>query len=214
MAMYEPEPLDRLIRLCRSHGVLTIADEVMTGFGRTGRLFASDYLDEEPDMVCLSKGITGGVLPLGVTSCRKEVFEAFLSEDKHKMFFHGHSFTANSISCATALASLDLLLEPGCQEGIRRIEKRHEEFCRVLSVHENASNARVRGTILAVDAGAGGGTYFHSSRDAFYSYFIENGVLLRPLGNVIYTIPPFCITDEQLDKIYQVIVGVLDEIIR
>ena len=210
MIMYEPAPLDELIRLCQSHGVFTIADEVMTGFGRTGKLFSSDYLEEEPDMICLSKGITGGVLPLGATSCKKEIFEAFLSEEKHKMFFHGHSFTANSISCTAALASLDLLLDPSCQENISRIEKRHEEFCRTLSLHENVSNCRVRGTIFAADVDRENTTYFHPSRDSLYTYFIENGVLLRPLGNVIYILPPFCITDEQLGKIYQVIIDALD----
>ncbi len=210
MIMYEPAPLDELIRLCQSHGVFTIADEVMTGFGRTGKLFSSDYLEEEPDMICLSKGITGGVLPLGATSCKKEIFEAFLSEEKHKMFFHGHSFTANSISCTAALASLDLLLDPSCQENISRIEKRHEEFCRTLSLHENVSNCRVRGTIFAADMDRENTTYFHPSRDSLYTYFIENGVLLRPLGNVIYILPPFCITDEQLGKIYQVIIDALD----
>ena len=212
MIMYEPAPLDELIRLCRSRGVLTIADEVMTGFGRTGRLFSSDYLEEEPDMICLSKGITGGVLPLGVTSCKKEIFEAFFSEDRQKMFFHGHSFTANSISCAAALASLDLLLDPTCQENITRIEKRHEEFCRALSRHKRAANCRVRGTIFAVDVGGKDATYFHPLRDDLYSCFIENGVLLRPLGNVIYGMPPFCISDEQLSKIYQVIIDALDRL--
>lgn len=210
MIMYEPAPLDELIRLCQSHGVFTIADEVMTGFGRTGRLFSSDYLEEEPDMICLSKGITGGVLPLGATSCKEEIFDAFLSEEKHKMFFHGHSFTANSISCTAALASLDLLLDPSCQENISRIEKKHEEFRRTLSLHKNASNCRVRGTIFAVDVDREDTTYFHPSGDRLYSYFIENGVLLRPLGNVIYILPPFCITDDQLSKIYQVIIDALD----
>ena len=212
MIMYEPAPLDELIRLCRSRGVLTIADEVMTGFGRTGRLFSSDYLEEEPDMVCLSKGITGGVLPLGATSCKKEIFEAFFSEDRQKMFFHGHSFTANSISCAAALASLDLLLDPTCQENITRIERRHEEFRRALSRHKRVSNCRVRGTIFAADLGGENATYFHPLRDDLYSYFIENGVLLRPLGNVIYSMPPFCITDEQLSRIYRVIIGALDRL--
>lgn len=212
MTMYESTPLDQLIRLCRSHDVFTIADEVMTGFGRTGRLFASNYLEEEPDMICLSKGITGGVLPLGVTSCKREVFEAFLSDDKQKMFFHGHSFTANSISCTAALASLDLLLDPSCQENIKRIEKKHEEFRTRLHRHRNAANCRVRGTIFAVDLAGEETSYFHPSRDDLYSYFIEQGVLLRPLGNVIYILPPFCIRDDQLDTIYQVVTDALDSV--
>lgn len=206
MLMYAPEALDRLLAACRRQGVLCIADEVMTGFGRTGRLFACDYLREKPDLMCLSKGLTGGTLPLAVTSCSKEVFAAFLSEDKGKTFFHGHSFTANPVGCAAALASLDLLEHADCRQKIAAIADCHSAFRRRMAGHPAVREMRQTGTILAVEFQSRDQTsYFNRLRDRLYHFFLERNVLLRPLGNVIYVLPPYCITEEQLLRVYGVI---------
>ncbi len=203
MLMYRPEVLDRLIARCRAHGVLCIADEVMTGFGRTGRLFACDYLREQPDLICLSKGLTGGTLPLAITTCTEEVYAAFLSADKMKTFFHGHSFTANPVGCAAALASLDLLEAPACRRAIDRITAQHAAFRARIAGHPTVAAVRQQGTILAIEFSTGDHTsYFNEIRDRLYAFFLERGVLLRPLGNLIYLLPPYCITDEQLDMTY------------
>lgn len=211
MLMYEPELLDQLIELCHEKKVLCIADEVMTGFGRTGRLFASDYLKNKPDIMCLSKGLTGGTLPLAITTCTEEVYEAFLSEDKYKTFFHGHSFTANPAGCAAALASLELLRSASCRDNRARIERRHRSFVEQIQDHPSVRLGRIRGTILAVEFETPEDTfYFNKMRDELYAFFLDRGVLLRPLGNVIYVIPPYCISDEQLKKVYGAIEAALE----
>ncbi len=203
MIMYEPAVLDQLMAMCKKYGVLCIADEVMTGFGRTGRLFACDYLREEPDIMCMSKGLTGGTLPLAVTSCTEEIFNAFLSDDTGKTFFHGHSYTANPVGCAAALASLDLLETEASQQDRLRIEAQHRRFRGRIEQHPAVRATRQRGTILAVEFESAEATgYFNNLRDQLYHFFLDRGVLLRPLGNLIYMIPPYCITDEQLEKAY------------
>ena len=204
MTMYEPNALDKLIQLARRSGSLIIADEVMTGFGRTGRLFASDHLHEKPDLMCLSKGITGGTMALGVTSCTQAIYDAFLSDDKHKTLFHGHSFTANPLACAAALASMDLLLLPETKANIQRISDRHTEFAQRLATFSTVSTIRQRGTLLAFDLNAGEQTsYFNHIRDTAYNFLLNRGVLMRPLGNVLYLMPPYCTTDEQLAYTYR-----------
>jgi adenosylmethionine-8-amino-7-oxononanoate aminotransferase len=205
MVMYSPEILDQLLATCREHDILTIADEVMTGFGRTGRNFASYYLQQPADMFCLSKGLTGGTMALGVTSCNSRIYEGFLSDDKAKTLFHGHSFTANPVACAAALASLELLLAPETQSNIQRIQDRHTAFRQKISRHVACQHIRQTGTILALEFKTAGTSYFSSIRDFLYQMALEHRVLLRPLGNIIYIIPPYCITDEQLDTVYAVI---------
>ncbi|MES2873218.1 MAG: adenosylmethionine--8-amino-7-oxononanoate transaminase [Bacteroidota bacterium] len=203
MNMYEAKYLDELLAHCKKEGILTIADEVMTGFGRTGKLFASCHLKEQPDVMCLSKGITGGTMALGLTTCASKIFEAFLSEDKLKTLFHGHSFTANPVSCAAALASLDLLLNPDTLTSITRISAQHKQFALRISRHLKVRTIRQTGTILALEWQTDGQTsYFNSLRDDLYNFFLEKGVILRPLGNIIYIMPPYCITNEQLEYIY------------
>lgn len=203
MVMYQPEILDKLIRLARQYGALIIADEVMTGFGRTGRLFASDHLTEKPDLMCLSKGLTGGTMALSITTCTQAIYEAFLSTDKHKTLFHGHSFTANPLACAASLASMDLLLSAETQQAIQRIVQKHSAFARQLAAYSTVENIRQQGTLLAFDLRAGEQTsYFNSIRDAAYTFLLEQGILMRPLGNVLYLMPPYCTTNEQLDYTY------------
>lgn len=212
MLMYEASILNELMGICKENNILTIADEVMTGFGRTGKYFASEYLKERPDIICLSKGLTGGNLPMGVTACSLKIYNAFLSDDRGKTFFHGHSYTANPIGCAAALASLDLLLEKTCKENIQRIADRHLAFIKKMHDNDSVSNARSIGTILALDVDTGEPTtYFNSLRDQLYSFFISRGIILRPLGNTIYVMPPYCISDNDLSFIYATIEEALSE---
>ena len=208
MLMYEAAILDELITLCRNNNILIIADEVMTGFGRTGKLFASEYLRNDPDIICLSKGITGGTMPLGVTSCNEEIFRAFLSSDRSKTFFHGHSYTANPVACAASLASYDLLMEDDCRRRIQRIGDKHLQFIEKNAGNPVVKNLRSTGTILAMDVETSEqNSYFHSLRDRMYHFFLKKGVILRPLGNTVYLMPPYCISDEDLDYVYEVIVA-------
>lgn len=212
MIMYEPAALDRLIKMCRDRGVLCIADEVMTGFGRTGRLFASDYLEHKPDLIALSKGLTGGTLPLAVTTCTEEIFNAFVSDDKYKTFFHGHSYTGNPLGCAVALASMDLLLSEETQAHLIRIQENHRRFRERVAGHPMLRETRQRGTILAVEFNIGVTGYFNERRDWLYNFFLKRGILLRPLGNLMYVLPPYCITDEQLEKVYGALEEVMEEL--
>jgi adenosylmethionine-8-amino-7-oxononanoate aminotransferase len=175
----------------------------MTGFGRTGKLFACDHLSNKPDIICVSKGITGGFLPLGVTACNQKIFDAFDTDDRSKTFFHGHSYTANPISCAAAIASIELLLQPECLQQIEMISRRHTEFVNSLKGNPLVKNARSRGTIVAVELNTEeDSSYLNSIRDRIYRLCLERGVLLRPLGNIIYAMPPYCISKEELDTVY------------
>lgn len=203
MLMYEATYLDQLIRHCKNESVLTIADEVMTGFGRTGKFFASDYLSEKADLMCFSKGITGGTMALGLTTCTNAIYEAFLSDDKYKTLFHGHSFTANPIACAAALASLDILLRKETVADLDRIVNAHRQFASEIQNHPKIRDVRQTGTILAIEWDSAAGTsYFNQLRDNLYHFFLDEGILLRPLGNIIYILPPYCIKNEELDFVY------------
>ncbi|MBI4929267.1 MAG: adenosylmethionine--8-amino-7-oxononanoate transaminase [Bacteroidetes bacterium] len=213
MVIHEAKALSEMIRICKANNIFTIADEVFTGFGRTGKFFASDYLSEKPDMVCLSKGLTGGTMAMGVTSCTAEIFNAFLSEDRMKTFFHGHSFTANPVACSASLASLDLIEKKSTKESIKRITKRHEKFSKALIGNKSIKEIRKIGVVLAIELKTSGETsYFNSIRDKATKFFLGKGILLRPLGNVIYLVPPYCISDKDLDYIYNSIeefIGIL-----
>lgn len=211
MLMYSAEVLSDMIALCHQHGVLCIADEVMTGFGRTGKFFASDHLRHKPDITCLSKGLSGGALPLGATTCTQEVFDTFWHEDKTRMFSHGHSFMANPTACAAALASLDLLEAPECFRNIERISKQNAEFAARIHEHPGVREIRRLGVILAVDFETSGKTsYYNPVRDQLYDFFISRGVLLRPLGNTVYVMPPYCISNEELSQVHQSIEAALN----
>ncbi len=206
MVMYEAALLDELLQHCKQCNIITIADEVMTGFGRTGKLFAMHHVHQQPDIMCLSKGITGGVMALGVTTCSEPIFEAFLSSDYTKTLFHGHSFTANPLACAAALASLDLLLADTCTTQIAGISTRHTAYKAKLESNKAVAQVRTLGTILAIELKSDETTnYFNSMRDKCAAFFIPKGILLRPLGNIIYVIPPYCITEQELDAVYTAI---------
>ncbi len=215
MRMYSADLLDRCIALCHQYKVLCIADEVMTGFGRTGKLFACDYLKEQPDIMCFSKCLTGGFMPLAITTCSQQIYDAFLSEDKMKTFFHGHSYTGNAMGCAAAVASLKLLKNAETRKQVEAISSRHAGQMEKWKSHKNVRTIRQLGTILALEFETGESTsYFSTLRDRLYAFFLERGVLLRPLGNVVYILPPYVITEEELNKVYQVIEEALDQIVE
>jgi adenosylmethionine-8-amino-7-oxononanoate aminotransferase len=213
MRMYPARVLDKLIQAAHNHDVICIADEVFTGFGRTGKMFASDYLNNKPDIIAVSKGITGGALPLGATSCSDRIVSAFISSDRQKTFFHGHSYTANPIACAAANASFELLIDNTCQEQIEMIETHHKDFSQRIASHRHVLNARSLGTILAIELKTPEGTsYFNEIRKWSYKFFLDRNILLRPLGNVIYVLPPYVIKEDELKIIYSCIAEFLDSL--
>ena len=215
MRMYSAQFLDRLLAIAKEHDIVCIADEVLTGFGRTGRNFASLHMSQQPDIMALSKGITGGFLPLGVTTCSDKIVTAFDTSDFTKTFFHGHSYTANPISCAAANASYQILISKDCQDNITRITEKHKEFIADTDGHRSVKEVRNIGTVVALELRAEEDTgYDNPLREKIYPYFLEKGILLRPLGNVIYILPPYVITNEQLDQIYGCIHEFLNEIVN
>lgn len=206
MRMYAPEVLDELIQICRKHKVLTLADEVMTGFGKTGKNFACDYLKEMPDMICLSKALTGGTIPLSVTSTTEAIYNAFYSDDISKALFHGHTFMANPTGCAIALESLKILQEAPMQANLKRIHAKHQAFASKMDKHPKVARTRTLGVIFALDLEVPNtAEYYGSIRNELYKYYISHGVILRPVYHTIYVLPPYIITDEQLDKVYHII---------
>lgn len=207
MQMYDAIYLDELISIARANEVICIADEVMTGFGRTGERFAIDYLENKPNIICLSKGITGGFMPLSVTVCEKEIYDAFYSSDKLKTLFHGHSYTANLLGCAAANASVNLLDE--FYPKIKQLAAWQKEKVQELAVLPNVKNIRTLGTIAAFEIESTSTSYFSNVKDIVYQRFLDNGILLRPLGNTIYVMPPYCITINELNEIYKVILDVV-----
>jgi len=206
MRIYEAQLLDELLAELSGQGILCIADEVLTGFGRTGRLFAGEYLRHKADIICLSKGLTGGTMALGVTAATERLFEAFLSDDRRKTLFHGHSFTANPIACAASLASLDLLLDEGNLQRIGQIGRRHEAFLEKLALYPIVKNARSIGTILAFELNTGEDGYVNAIGPAITKEALAEGIYLRPLGNTVYFMPPYCITEKEMDQVYDFLV--------
>ena len=211
MVMYAPEVLDKLICICNQNNVFTIADEVMTGFGKTGKKFASDYLENKPDMMCLSKALTGGTIPMAITTFTQEIFDGFLDEDVNKAFFHGHTFTANPTGCVAALASITLLETEEMQKNIQRIHDLHLVFEQKIKNHPKVKTTRVLGVIFALEIKTETQeSYYGTMRNKLYNFFIENGVILRPVGNIVYILPPYIITENQLQKVYQTIENALE----
>lgn len=211
MIMYAPESLDRLMAICQRNKVFTIADEVMTGFGKTGKTFACTYLKEQPDMMCLSKALTGGTIPMAITTFTQDIFDGFLDNDVNKALFHGHTFTANPTGCAAALASLELLQTEEMQENISRINKMHLVFQKKIIQHPKIKTTRVLGVIFALEIEtATQAAYYGELRNKLYNFFIENGVILRPVGSIVYILPPYIISNEQLEKVYTIVEEALE----
>lgn len=205
MRMYSPQVLDELMHMAHRCGALCVADEVMTGFGRTGPLMASSQASLRPDLLCLSKGITGGFMPLGATLCSGEVHHFFEQGTGRldRMFLHGHSYTANPLACAAALASFKITTSESCMADRERINISHLNFITTYrNVLPEGTKTRVCGTILAIEYPSTGG-YADSLRHRLYAHHMANGILLRPLGNVIYVLPPYCISNEELAMIYR-----------
>ncbi|MFZ1415947.1 MAG: adenosylmethionine--8-amino-7-oxononanoate transaminase [Defluviicoccus sp.] len=205
MRMYSPWLLQALADLCRRHGVLLIADEVMTGFGRTGTFFACEQAGVAPDLMCLSKGLTGGFLPLGVTLATKAIYDAFYTADRAKMFFHSSSYTGNPIACAAALASLDIWDDEPVFARIEAIAAQHRQRLEGLRGRAEVVETRQAGTIAAIELRVPAAGYLAELGPRLYRFFLERDVLLRPLGNVVYVLPPYCITRDELDAVYDAI---------
>jgi adenosylmethionine-8-amino-7-oxononanoate aminotransferase len=203
--------LDAIIAQFQQNDVLCIADEIMTGFGKTGKNFASDYLVNKPDIMCLGKALTAGMFPMSITSCSKKIFDGFLSEDVAKGFFHAHTFSAHPLGCAAAIEGLRLLQSEQMVERRKQISEQHTQFVNEISGHPKVKNARTLGVILAIDLEVKVDRY-GKFRDELYQLFMNHGVNLRPLGNTIYTLPPYSIEDAQLQKIYDVMEKALDSI--
>ncbi len=211
MKFHEAEGLDALIALCKENGVLCIADEIMTGFGKTGKNFASENLENKPDIICLSKALTAGMFPMSITSCTQAIFDAFLSDEVAKGFFHAHTYSAHPLGCAAALAGLELLQSKEITERRSYIQNQHQRFVAQIKTHPKVKDARCLGVVLALDVDIKMERY-GTLRDRLYLFFMEKGVNLRPLGNTIYTLPPYIITNDQLQKIYDVIIEALDNL--
>jgi adenosylmethionine-8-amino-7-oxononanoate aminotransferase len=194
MIVWPAEFLAGVRRLCDEHGVLMIADEVLTGFGRTGRMFACEHAGVSPDILCLSKALTAGYMPLGVTASTERIYEAFLSEDRAKTFFHGHSYTANPLACAVAGASLDLFHETGTLASVATLERQLRVGLEPLRVLPNVGDIRVIGGVGVVELSGDGG-YLDQIGPRLAAAFLSRGLLLRPLGNVVYFMPPYVITE-------------------
>lgn len=204
MKMYSASGLNAILQCCQEYDIITIADEVMTGFGKTGTHFASSQVDTLPDIMCLSKALTAGLLPMSLTTCTQKIFDAFYKDEVHKGFMHSHTYSANPLACAAASASIDLLVDPKMEAHKKRINEKHNVFAKALSQNPKAKNIRVKGIILALELDTPMERY-GDLRHKLYRFFMDRGVCLRPLGNTIYLLPPLVTTDEQLDKMYTTI---------
>lgn len=211
MHIYDGYLLNELLNTCKLLEIICIADEVMTGFGRTGKFFASDYLHKKPDIICLSKGLTGGTMALGVTACSAKIYEAFNSDNKLKTFFHGHSFTANPLACRAALASLELLTQPATITAIENIvlhvQHFYDELKKIAST--KIKNLRCLGTIIAFEYETEEHNYLNNTALQITQLALQEGLYLRPLGNTVYIMPPYCISKEELEKVFAFLKGLI-----
>lgn len=210
MIVHPVEFLQKVRDACSRHDVLLIADEVFTGFGRTGQMFACDVAGIQPDLMCLSKGITGGVLPLGATAATARIHDAFVGASHELTFYHGHSFTGNPIACAAANANLEVFRTEPVFERIESIAAVHRERLAALASHPSVADVRQLGTIGAIEIYAPDSGYTSSLKPRLYRFFLEKGVLLRPLGNVIYVVPPYVISRDDLQRAWDVIEEALE----
>jgi adenosylmethionine-8-amino-7-oxononanoate aminotransferase len=209
MKMHDAEGLNSILKFCAENNIVTVADEVMTGFGKTGKHFASLHIETKPDIICLSKALTGGLLPMALTTCSQKIYDAFYSEDLSKGLFHGHTYSANPLACTAALASIELLQTDGIQENIKSVIASHQYFGNRIQSHPKVKSIRQTGIIFALDLNVEMERY-GNLRDKLFKFFMNNGIFLRPLGSTIYIQAPYIITKEQLDKVYQVIEDALE----
>lgn len=204
--------LQKVRRLCSEHNVLLIADEVLTGFGRCGEMFACELAGIAPDMMCLSKALTGGVLPMGATLCGEKIYDAFCSTDRTRTFYHGHSYTGNPIAAAAGAASLEIFANEPVFERITTISEIHSERLNAIRNHPAVADTRAIGTMAAIELRADDAGYFSKLRPALYRFFLDSGVLLRPLGNVVYVLPPYVISPADLNFVHDVIAESLNRV--
>ena len=209
MKVHDADGLNTILKFCKEHSILTIADEVMTGFGKTGKYFASDYVDTKPDIICLSKALTAGLVPMAITSCTQNIYDAFLSNDMAKGFFHCHTYSGNPIACSAAIAAIELLQSEDIQNNIKRITNSHQKFNDHIKAHPKVKSTRQIGVIFALDLNTKMERY-GSLRDKLLKFFMDRGVFLRPLGNTIYIQVPYVISEEELQNIYRVIEDALE----
>jgi adenosylmethionine-8-amino-7-oxononanoate aminotransferase len=202
MIVHPVEFLQRVRKACEEHEVLLIADEVLTGFGRTGKMFACELAGITPDIMCLSKGLTGGVLPMGATVSSEEIHNSFVSSDRSRTFYHGHSYTGNPIAAAAGTASLRIFEKEPVFERIAAISRIHAERLAAIKNHPAVGTVRSIGTMAAIELRAEDAGYFSTLKPKLYKFFLDSGVLLRPLGNVVYVLPPYAITAEQLHFVH------------
>jgi adenosylmethionine-8-amino-7-oxononanoate aminotransferase len=214
MIITPPEFLVGVADLCREHDVLLITDEVMTGFGRTGHMFAVEHAGVRPDLMCVAKGLSGGVLPIAATLATEPIYEMFLDRDRRRAFLHGHSFTANPISCAAAEANLRIFETEPVFERIAAIERVYSARLPALRAHPCVGDVRWLGTIAAVELREGSGGYFNELGPRLQAAFLERGILLRPLGPVIYVLPPYAITPMELGTIFDTVEEILGDLPR
>jgi adenosylmethionine---8-amino-7-oxononanoate aminotransferase len=212
MKFYSLETLQKLSALCKKYDTLLIADEVMTGFGRTGMMFACEQANVWPDIMCLSKGLTGGFLPMGATLCTSRIYDAFYQKDRSKMFFHSSSYTGNALACAAAVSSLKIWGAEPVMARIASISAAHRGAVARFEKRPDVENVRSLGTIFALDVKDSGGGYLSTLGPKLYEFFMQHNVLLRPLGNTVYILPPYCITEEELDHVYGIIDIALDHL--
>lgn len=211
MRFYESEQLDALVRIFKESGSLIIFDEIMTGWGRLGDYFAMNKCQEKPDIICLSKGLTGGVLPLGLTVSTQEVYTVFDQPEKAKAMLHGHSFTGNPLACAASLASIEIFKKPETWQNIERISLKMRSYVNHLKQNNIFYNPRSLGTIFAVDVQPNE-DYFAEMRNTIYEHFIEHGILCRPLGATVFFNPPYIITDSQLDHAFEMLLQLQEKL--
>jgi adenosylmethionine-8-amino-7-oxononanoate aminotransferase len=208
-----PEFIKVVTDIAHANGILVIYDEVAVGFGRTGSLFACEKIGVVPDLICLSKGLTSGYLPMSVTVATDSVYDAFLNDDPDRAFLHSHTFTANPLACAVALRSLEMFSEDKILDKIKHIEQRHKEFLERLKIQYKIFMPRVMGSILAFNIMDEDGEYKNDNGELLREWFFRNGLNIRPLGNAVYLMPPYCITDEQLTRAYDGIFEGLETVI-
>ena len=212
MIVWPAEFLSGVRRLCDRYNTLMIADEILTGFGRTGRMFACEHAAVSPDLMCLSKGLTGGYLPLAVTATTNRIYEAFLSDDRSKAFFHGHSYTANPLGCAVALASLELFKTENTLDRVKALEALFRGRLEALRGMKIVGDVRGIGAVAAIELVTDSGGYFDSIGPRLYEAFLNRGLLLRPLGSILYFMPPYAITPKEVDWAFDQIAAVLHEV--
>ncbi|MEI9402077.1 adenosylmethionine--8-amino-7-oxononanoate transaminase [Mesorhizobium argentiipisi] len=205
MLMYPARVLAELKRITERSGTLFIADEVMTGWGRTGTMFACEQAGIAPDILCTSKGLTGGSLPLAATLATDAIFRAHFSTDRTKTFFHSSSYTANPIACAAALANVSIWKDEPVAERVAALSRMQTEKVARFNQDERFENVRTCGTISALDLRVGNAGYLAEVGPRLRAFFLERGLLVRPLGNVIYVLPPYCVTSGELDQVYDAI---------